>query len=59
MRSTTVIAVIRDGQIAMASDGQVTLGNAVVKSGAQKARRSSGDRALIGFAGFKAYTNGH
>jgi ATP-dependent HslUV protease subunit HslV len=51
LRSTTVIAVIRDGQIAMASDGQVTLGNAVVKNTAQKARRASGDRALIGFAG--------
>jgi ATP-dependent HslUV protease subunit HslV len=51
VRSTTVIAVIRDGQIAMASDGQVTLGNVVVKNTAQKARRAAADRALIGFAG--------
>ena len=51
VRSTTVIAVIRDGRIAMASDGQVTLGNAVVKNSARKARRSAADRALIGFAG--------
>jgi ATP-dependent HslUV protease subunit HslV len=50
-RSTTVIAVIRDGQIAMASDGQVTIGNAVVKRGAQKARRAARHPALIGFAG--------
>jgi ATP-dependent HslUV protease subunit HslV len=50
-RSTTVLAVVRDGAIAMASDGQVTLGDAVVKHGAQKARASSDGRALIGFAG--------
>jgi ATP-dependent HslUV protease subunit HslV len=35
----------------MASDGQVTLGDAAVKHGAQKARRAAGGRALIGFAG--------
>jgi len=51
IRSTTVIAVIRDGRIAMASDGQVTVGNAVVKRGAQKVRRSTKEHALIGFAG--------
>jgi ATP-dependent HslUV protease subunit HslV len=50
-RSTTVIAVIRDGVLAMASDGQVTVGDAAVKHGAQKARRSASGRALIGFAG--------
>jgi ATP-dependent HslUV protease subunit HslV len=51
VRSTTVLAVVRDGAIAMASDGQVTIGDAVVKHGAQKARRSADGRALIGFAG--------
>jgi ATP-dependent HslUV protease subunit HslV len=51
IRSTTVVAVIRDGRIAMASDGQVTVGNAVVKQGAQKVRKSTRDHALIGFAG--------
>jgi ATP-dependent HslUV protease subunit HslV len=51
MRSTTVIAVIRDGRIAMASDGQVTLGGAVMKQGAQKVRRAAKHAALIGFAG--------
>jgi ATP-dependent HslUV protease subunit HslV len=50
-RSTTVLAVIRDGRIAMASDGQVTIGNAVVKATAQKVRRSAQCAALIGFAG--------
>ena len=51
IRSTTVLAVIRDGKIAMASDGQVTVGDAAVKHGAQKARRAAGGRALVGFAG--------
>lgn len=51
VRSTTVLAVLRDGQVAMASDGQVTVGDAVVKHGAQKARKAGAGRALVGFAG--------
>lgn len=51
MRSTTVCAVLRDGRVAMGSDGQVTLGEAVVKHGAQKVRVTEGGRALVGFAG--------
>ena len=51
VRATTVIAVIRDSQIAMASDGQVTVGDAVVKQGAQKVRKATKEHALIGFAG--------
>jgi ATP-dependent HslUV protease subunit HslV len=50
-RSTTVIAVHRDGRVALASDGQVTLGDAIVKQGAQKVRASSNGQALLGFAG--------
>lgn len=50
-RSTTVLAVIRNGAIAMASDGQVTVSEAVMKQGAQKVRRSAKGDALIGFAG--------
>jgi ATP-dependent HslUV protease subunit HslV len=50
-RSTTVLAVLRDGRIAMASDGQVTVGDAILKHGAEKTRRVAKDRALIGFAG--------
>jgi len=50
-RSTTVIAVIRDGQIAMASDGQVTVGDVVMKRGAQKVRKAAKVDVLIGFAG--------
>jgi ATP-dependent HslUV protease subunit HslV len=51
VHSTTVIAVVRAGTVAMACDGQVTVGNTVVKRGAQKLRRSARAAALIGFAG--------
>jgi ATP-dependent HslUV protease subunit HslV len=51
MRSTTVIAVAREGRLAMASDGQVTVGSTVMKHGAQKVRKASKHPALIGFAG--------
>ncbi len=51
VRATTVVAVIRKGEVAMASDGQVTVGDAVMKQGAAKVRRSSSGDALIGFAG--------
>jgi ATP-dependent HslUV protease, peptidase subunit HslV len=52
--ATTVLAVRRGDAIAMAGDGQVTLGNAAVKHTAQKVRRSASGRALIGFAGSAA-----
>ncbi len=51
VRSTTVLAIVRDGVIAMASDGQVTVGSAVVKQHAQKARKAAKFDVLIGFAG--------
>ena len=51
IHSTTVIAVVRDGRIAMASDGQVTVGDAVMKQNAQKVRKAAKDRAVFGFAG--------
>ena len=50
-RATTVLAVLRDGRVAMGSDGQVTLGDTVVKHGAQKVRDAGGGSALVGFAG--------
>ena len=50
-RSTTVVAVLRDGQIALAADGQVTLGETVMKQGAEKVRRVGKGRAVVGFAG--------
>jgi len=51
MRATTVIAVVRDGRIAMASDGQVTVGETVMKQSAQKVRKAAKYDVLIGFAG--------
>jgi ATP-dependent HslUV protease subunit HslV len=53
-RSTTIVAVRRDGKAAMAGDGQVSLGATVMKSGARKVRRIAGGRALAGFAGASA-----
>jgi len=50
-RSTTVVAVLRNGKIALAADGQVTLGETVMKQGADKVRRVGKGRALVGFAG--------
>lgn len=50
-RSTTVVAVLRDGRIALAADGQVTLGETVMKKGAEKVRRIAKGRAVAGFAG--------
>ena len=51
IRSTTVIAVVRGGKIAIAADGQVTLGDTVMKQRAEKVRRVGKGRALVGFAG--------
>ncbi len=48
---TTICAVRRDGVTAMACDGQVTLGNTVLKHGASKLRRLGGGKVLAGFAG--------
>lgn len=54
IRSTTVLLVKRDGKTAMAGDGQVTLGETVIKSTAKKVRRISGGNILAGFAGSTA-----
>jgi ATP-dependent HslUV protease subunit HslV len=48
---TTIVSARRDGQIALGGDGQVTLGNIVVKATARKVRRLHHDRILAGFAG--------
>ncbi len=53
-RSTTIICVRRDGKVALAGDGQVTLGDTVIKHGAHKIRRLYNDRILAGFAGSSA-----
>ena len=53
-RSTTVICVRKDDRVAMAGDGQVTLGDTVIKQGARKIRRLYEDKILAAFAGSSA-----
>jgi ATP-dependent HslUV protease subunit HslV len=48
---TTILAVRRNGTVAMGGDGQVTLGNTVMKGNARKVRRLYNDKVLAGFAG--------
>jgi len=54
IRSTTVLCVRRDGKVVMAGDGQVTLGEGVIKHTARKIRRLYQDKILAGFAGSTA-----
>ncbi len=54
IHATTVVCIRRDGQVAMAGDGQVTIGNTVMKHGAAKVRRMYHDKILAGFAGSAA-----
>lgn len=54
IRSTTVIAVKKDGKVAMAGDGQVTMGETVMKGNARKVRRIFDGKVLTGFAGATA-----
>ena len=50
-RSTTVVAILRNGRVAMAADGQVTVGEMVMKEKAEKVRKVAAGRAVVGFAG--------
>ena len=50
-RATTILAVRRNGQVALGGDGQVTVGETVMKSNAQKVRTLRGGKLLAGFAG--------
>jgi ATP-dependent HslUV protease subunit HslV len=54
MRSTTVLCVRREGKVAIAGDGQVTLGTTVMKTSAAKIRRLYDGKVLVGFAGTSA-----
>ena len=54
IRSTTIICVRKGGKVALAGDGQVTLGDTVVKHGAKKIRRLYHDKILAAFAGSSA-----
>jgi ATP-dependent HslUV protease subunit HslV len=54
MHSTTIICVRKGGKVAIAGDGQVTLGDTVIKHGAKKIRRLYNDKIISGFAGSSA-----
>jgi len=54
IRATTILVVRRDGKVAMAGDGQVTLGQTVMKNNAKKVRRLMDGKVLCGFAGATA-----
>ena len=51
---TTIVCVKKDKQVAMAGDGQVTLGQTAIKHSATKARKIYGDKVIVGFAGATA-----
>jgi len=54
IRSTTIIAVRKDGRTAVAGDGQVTMDTTIIKGGARKVRRIYHDQVVVGFAGAAA-----
>ena len=54
IHSTTILAVRRDGRVAMGGDGQVTVGDTVMKANATKVRALKGGKILAGFAGAAA-----
>ena len=51
LHGTTIVAVRRDGRVVLAGDGQVTIGNTVMKHSARKVQRLRGGKVLAGFAG--------
>jgi len=51
LHGTTIVCVRRDGKVAMGGDGQVTIGNTVMKGNARKVRRLHDGRVIAGFAG--------
>ncbi|HEX9819773.1 MAG TPA: ATP-dependent protease subunit HslV, partial [Methylomirabilota bacterium] len=53
-QATTVLCIRHRGQVAIAGDGQVTIGNTIVKAGARKVRKLYQDRVVGGFAGAAA-----
>src|ERR671923_2903027 len=54
MQATTILCVRKKGKVAIGSDGQVTLGDTVIKHGARKIRRLYNEKILAGFAGSAA-----
>ena len=53
-KGTTILCVRRDGKVAIGGDGQITMGNTVLKHNARKIRRMYGEKVLTGFSGATA-----
>ena len=53
-KGTTILCVRRDGRVAIGGDGQITMGNTVLKQNARKTRKMYGEKVLTGFAGATA-----
>ena len=54
MKGTTILCIVRDGKAVIGGDGQVTLGDGVVKTRAKKVRKIYGGKVLVGFSGATA-----
>jgi ATP-dependent HslUV protease subunit HslV len=54
VRSTTIITVRKNGKVALAGDGQVSMGNTIMKLSAKKVRKLAGGKVIVGFAGATA-----
>ena len=54
IKSTTVLGILHNGQLALGADGQATMGNTVAKSNVKKIRRLAGGKIVAGFAGSTA-----
>jgi len=53
-KGTTILCVRRDGKVAIGGDGQITLGNTVLKQNAKKIRKMYSEKVLTGFSGATA-----
>ena len=53
-KGTTILCIRRNGKVAIAGDGQITMGNTVLKHNAKKIRRMFGDKVIAGFSGATA-----
>jgi len=54
IKSTTVVAIMHEGKVAIGADGQATMGNTVAKSNVKKIRKLNGGKVVVGFAGSTA-----
>ncbi|GAI47803.1 unnamed protein product, partial [marine sediment metagenome] len=53
-KGTTILAIKRKGEVAISGDGQISIGNTIMKNSTKKIRKLYGDKVLSGFAGASA-----